>query len=538
VHTDNRSVTGRGGLTLIPFLDINFNNVKDDNEPVIPNLDLRINGGRFLDREKDSLTRVMDLEPYSSVLIELNNDGFENIAWQLRDKAMRVYIDPNQFKHIEIPVYPMGEINGMVYIKKGRTLIGQGRILVDIYTATGELVKKIMSERDGYFTFLGLAPGDYYAILDTEQMEKLGWSFQPDQIDFSIQPSEWGDIVDGIDFTITVNDAGDTGASQNENPIKKTSTANVGNNDKPTVRQRSKTTDDAVEKNIIPPTDVQSALSFSQERGIFYVQTASCPSMGIAQQEVAKIAGLTSTCSAGVVNSEGKFKVRLGYFKTRADADACKEVLRNQNVDAFVGTVEDTDKKEETPLPSEEISIAVPFNEQAGNFYVQTASCPSMGIAQQEVAKIAGLTSTCSAGVVNSEGKFKVRLGYFKTRAEADACKEVLRNQNVDAFVGAVEDTDKKEETNRPLNQAGISTELDVNAGIYYVQTASCPTMRIAQTELAKYEELKIYPSGIVAIDDAFKVRFGYFKTKAEARDCFDALKRMGSEAFIGIKNP
>jgi hypothetical protein len=206
VHADNRSVTGRGGLTLIPFLDINFNNTRDDGEPLIPNLDLRVNGGRFLDREKDSLTRVMDLEPYTSVLIELTNDGFENIAWQLRDKAMRVYIDPNQFKKIEIPVYPMGEVNGMVYIKKGGSLIGQGRILIRIYDSDGNLVKKLMSEIDGYFTFLGLAPGNYHAVVDPEQMAKLGWSHEPAKIEFTIEPSEWGDIVDGIDFTITMQD--------------------------------------------------------------------------------------------------------------------------------------------------------------------------------------------------------------------------------------------------------------------------------------------------------------------------------------------
>ncbi len=202
VHTDNRSVTGRGGLTLIPFLDINFNQQKDANEPIIPDLEVLINGGRFLDRQKDSLTRIMDLEPYTSVLIELNNDGFENIAWQLKTKSMRVHIDPNQFKKIEIPVYPMGEINGMVYIKQGHSLEGQGRIIVNIYDAEDNLVTKLMSEVDGYFTFLGLAPGEYYATLDEVQMQKLGWTFQPERLPFSIEPSEWGDIVDGIDFTI------------------------------------------------------------------------------------------------------------------------------------------------------------------------------------------------------------------------------------------------------------------------------------------------------------------------------------------------
>jgi len=206
VHADNRSVSGRGGLTIIPFLDVNFNNKKDEDEPLVPEIDLLINGGRFLDREKDSLTRIMDLEPYTSYLIELKNDGFENIAWQLRDKAIRVHIDPNQFKKIEIPVFPMGEVNGVVYIRKGQRRVGQGRILINIYDQDSTRVKQIMSERDGYYTFLGLAPGEYYAKLDPAQMKKLGWKHEPEYRKFTVSPSEWGDIVDGIDFDIIKED--------------------------------------------------------------------------------------------------------------------------------------------------------------------------------------------------------------------------------------------------------------------------------------------------------------------------------------------
>jgi hypothetical protein len=99
----------------------------------------------------------------------------------------------------------MGEINGMVYIQQGRSLQGQGRIIVNVYDLEDNLVTKLMSEVDGYFTFLGLAPGDYYATLDEEQMQKLGWTFTPERLPFSIEPSEWGDIVDGIDFTIIRN---------------------------------------------------------------------------------------------------------------------------------------------------------------------------------------------------------------------------------------------------------------------------------------------------------------------------------------------
>ena len=432
VHADNRSVTGRGGLTLIPFLDINFNDIKDDNEPVIPNIDLRINGGRYLNREKDSLTRVMDLEPYSSVLIELNNDGFENIAWQLRDKAIRVYIDPNQFKKVEIPVYPMGEVNGMVYIRKGRSLMGQGRILINIFNLEDELVKKIMSENDGYFTFLGLAPGDYYASLDSTQMTKLGWSFKPEMIAFSIQPSEWGDIVDGIDFTITMPDNDKADASQNKKPAKEVQSPAPAPSKKPIIEQEGK----APRKEInTPETPAKKPYGiFNVENGNYFVQTASCPTMEIAQREFAKVDSLKDY-SPGIVPLGDKFKVRFGYFKTRAEAVICENFLKSKNVDGFVGTVSDPENRPLEIPPVVEKSNELVFDEQAGKYFVQTASCPTMAIAQRELSRVANLTAS-PVGIVNIGGIYKVRFGYFKSRTEANLCLNTLESKNIVAYIG------------------------------------------------------------------------------------------------------
>lgn len=202
IHADNRSALGRGGITIIPFLDINHNGIRDDGEPLVDGLNARLNGGRVLTRVDDTLTRIIELEPYTSYLLELQEVGFENIAWQLKNKNISVYVDPNQFKRIEIPVLPMGEINGMVYIQRDGTTRGIGRVLVNIYTEEGVLVKKIMTESDGYFTFLGMAPGNYYAMIDQTQRGRLRVSSRPERIDFEIEASSWGDIIDGLDFVL------------------------------------------------------------------------------------------------------------------------------------------------------------------------------------------------------------------------------------------------------------------------------------------------------------------------------------------------
>ncbi len=217
IHIDNRSAVGRGGITIIPFLDINHNRVRDKEEPIVSGLRVKINGGRMLRERSDSINRVIEMEPYACYLLELDESGLENISWQIKNKAISVYIDPNQFKKIEIPVFPMGEANGRVYLQDSKGLKGLGRIVVNFYRSDGSLFRKVLSESDGFVTFLGLEPGDYYAKIDSDQLKRLKMISIPESILFTIQPMENGDIADGLDFILK------PAPSEEGLPIEKTS---------------------------------------------------------------------------------------------------------------------------------------------------------------------------------------------------------------------------------------------------------------------------------------------------------------------------
>lgn len=549
VHADNRSVTGRGGLTLIPFLDINFNNHKDDNEPVIPNLDVRINGGRFLNREKDSLTRVMDLEPYTSYLIELNNDGFDNIAWQLRDKAIRVYIDPNQFKKVEIPVYPMGEVNGMVYIKTGNKLTGQGRILVNIYNEEGRKIKKLMSERDGYFTFLGLAPGNYHAMLDSVQMERLAWSYEPVTIDFTIQPSEWGDIVDGVDFTIIRDDGADAmpTSRKNSKPDHQQKINKVRLHEKP----KENNSKENITKKIL--NNQKDAIGTVENAGHYFVQVASCPTLPIAEKQLStikKIAGFP----ADIYKMEGKYKVRFGYFNSRELAQDFLNEISDNDIDGFIGSDNtelpkvvriikpetDTSNTKNEPSNTKKIASTSNFDRSRGKYYVQSAAFKSKDDAQSYMKSIEPSTD-CPAGVVRIDGLFKVRFGYFQNREDAQQCLDQLKANGIEGYIGtASQINDTKPQPEEPVNiEENTTTQasaFDPDNGKYYVQAASCPTRKIADGIIEKLPQIDFTP-GIVEMEGHFKVRFGYFQNRENALKCLEQLKAAGAAAYIGIEN-
>src|SRR5690606_830304 len=113
-----------------------------------------------------------------------------------------VKTQPNHFKEIHVPVEVMGEVGGMVYFSDGSSTRGQDRILINILTENGEKAAEIMTEGDGYFSYLGLKPGKYIAEIDRRQLENLNYEASPQQIDFEIEIDQYGDIVDTLEFTL------------------------------------------------------------------------------------------------------------------------------------------------------------------------------------------------------------------------------------------------------------------------------------------------------------------------------------------------
>jgi len=205
VNVSNRSGVGRGGLIIMPFLDINGNGKYDKNEPKVGGVDVRASGGLVKKREKDSVIIVSELEPYSNCYIELNANNIDNIAWKIKNKSYSVAVNPNQLKVIEVPVSVEAEVTGTIYINKASGKIGLGRIRVNIYSINGKLVGKTLSESDGYYSYLGLTPGSYIVKPDPKQMKKLHMASAPEGTPITIHRSIDGDYVDEIDFVITSN---------------------------------------------------------------------------------------------------------------------------------------------------------------------------------------------------------------------------------------------------------------------------------------------------------------------------------------------
>jgi hypothetical protein len=127
----------------------------------------------------------------------LNTANLNRIAWRVEKETFNISVNPNQLKLIEIPVSVVGEVAGFIYDSKD----GIGGIQINIFNEKEELVISILSESDGYFSFLGLKSGKYSAQPDSSQLERLDF-IKIEPINFSLNNEQDGDIFDKLEFVL------------------------------------------------------------------------------------------------------------------------------------------------------------------------------------------------------------------------------------------------------------------------------------------------------------------------------------------------
>lgn len=202
IDFNTKASVGRASLKFIPFLDVNGNGKRDTNESLVIGMQIVLNGGGTQISSKDGSTIITGLEPYIKNHVELNTNSINNIAWRVTDKTLNITLDPNQLKIIEIPVVIVGEVAGTVNRTENGKPIGTGGLKINIYNTDNVLTATILSEPDGYFSYLGLRSGKYEAKIDSLQLQKLQMKAEPANAPFEIKNGVDGAIVDNIEFVL------------------------------------------------------------------------------------------------------------------------------------------------------------------------------------------------------------------------------------------------------------------------------------------------------------------------------------------------
>ncbi len=378
VHASNRSAVKKGGITLVPFLDINQSGQKDENEPLVSSLDVSVNGDRTMTNPKDSLIRIVGLEPYTSYQLSFDESSLKNIAWQLPVETMEVHVDPNQFKKIQVPVQVMGEANGMVLRSHQGELKGFNRMTVQFYTKKGSHVASTTSEFDGYFTYLGLPPGQYYARIDSQQLNDLNLNVEPQQIEFKLNISSMGDIEDGLEFVLTPEEA--------EKPRK---------------------------EEEAPSDSVPDSLA----NYLYYLQLGAFQSLDHLNQFLGQIIDDVPT-PIGLFYEEGFYKLRLGFFMAeKKEALRWSNYFQDNGYASWIG-------RNKTDIHEKPDTL----------YYLQTGAFDNQHNALQMFRELSGKFSR-RVGIYIENNLYKVRLGYFKRKSKATEYQKILREEGFNPFL-------------------------------------------------------------------------------------------------------
>jgi hypothetical protein len=312
---DNRNNVGRGGISFVPFLDINANGVWDKSEPKIDGFNLHSSMGRLEKSDKDTVIRVFNLEPYTDSFIEFDQSGFDNIAWRIKSNTMKVAVDPNMLKLVEVPVMVASEASGMIEIAKNGQNSGLERMIVNLYSNDNKLVGSVLSEDDGYFSYFGLTPGRYTARLDTAQLRKLGMLADTNTVAFNVRQTIDGDYIEGLDFTLRM---------KSDMPEQKYIAS-----EKHQVSDSSLTTHLKDTSFIIVHEGVRELLTITEDS--YALQLGAFLRKDYAEAYRMKLQGMIDK-KIEVVLEDGFYKLRIVGIKDRQDADRYIAILKEDGI--------------------------------------------------------------------------------------------------------------------------------------------------------------------------------------------------------------
>ncbi len=408
---DNRTNVGRGGIAVIPYLDLNSNGKRDEGEPKASGLNLRVNAGRVQKNEKDTTIVILGLEPYSQCFIDLDPNSFDDITWRLSVNSLSVAVDPNIIKTIEIPVNIVGEATGTVVLERDGDRRGLGRIIVNIFNLSNRQIGRTLTEDDGYYSYFGLLPDSYYVRIDTTQMSRLDMLAEPDSIPFTIAYTTDGDIVRNLNFTLRSKPS-DTVVVEPVVPVEET----------PVVR---KDTVYMIVHEIVEELLTITEDSWAIQLGAFRVRSNAENLRRSLEKQLGR--------KVEIVIEDDYYKVRIVEIPDREEVDRIIEILRQNGVTelwvirlmAKQQQLVLTEKQDtvrtitETVIEKPGAAVTRENSIQAGAFYVE-----SNAIALRErLEKLTGKRVI----IVEEDGFFKVRILGFESREEMEKYLPVLR---------------------------------------------------------------------------------------------------------------
>lgn len=197
---DNRDQVGRAGVSIRLFIDENGNEKFDKGEEIISARAVRLDQSSNTRIGRDGILRISQLQSYWTYRMTIDVNQLPDATLSPAVPKLSFVADPNQYKHIDIPLYRTGTIEGVLYreITPGRLDVQPGVRMYAYREGDAEPLPVIRSLSDGSFYASGLVPGKYFILVDSTQLKFMNVVQSPDTLKFTIRPTAEGDWIDTL----------------------------------------------------------------------------------------------------------------------------------------------------------------------------------------------------------------------------------------------------------------------------------------------------------------------------------------------------
>ncbi|WP_332914516.1 hypothetical protein [Algoriphagus boritolerans] len=198
LNFSSKSELGRASLNIVPFLDINDNNVKDKEEPYEFELSVKVKGASSTKDPKSGITQVRNLMPYQDYLIELDENSLPEISWRLDHKKIQIGIKPGNSNELEVPIKVVNEIAGKVVLNN----VAQGGIRVLFFNQDQNLIKEMVSQRWHFLSFR-IKSRHLHVSPDTAQLRMLEMDWESGETEIRFEQGNFGDYSAGWEIKLS-----------------------------------------------------------------------------------------------------------------------------------------------------------------------------------------------------------------------------------------------------------------------------------------------------------------------------------------------
>jgi hypothetical protein len=166
----SESLTEKGGISALVYLDNNGNNKFDKGDELLPDAVVEaVQDDNMGVTDDKGVAYLYDLPAGTLTDVRVDEGSSFDPSWVSGNPGISVRLKPGHIEKVEFPIHKGGEIDGTVYLKLA---LGPPHTVKDthvyLYEASGKPALSTITAIDGYYLFEKIPPGDYYLVIDKD----------------------------------------------------------------------------------------------------------------------------------------------------------------------------------------------------------------------------------------------------------------------------------------------------------------------------------------------------------------------------------